>query len=824
MPSTNKPKKRSAKSAIKPAVPKKRVTPAQRPEHMTVEEWQTALRREYGREQAFSFKNTGGDPVLSEFRVRNPKTDREYRVVIRGAELGRNFCSCPDFQVNTLGTCKHIEFMLSRLERRRGAKRVLEMGHTPSHSEVYMQYGAQRQVCFAPCADASQKLLALSRKYFEPVAGHLRPEAIPEFDVFLRGAMALEPGLQCYEDVLDYVARVRDAQRLKERVDRLFPKGAEDAGFKKLLKTTLHPYQREGALAAARAGRFIIADDMGLGKTVQAIAAAEILMRVGAVEKVLVVTPTSLKRQWQGEIERFTGNAAQVIEGLYPARCEAYQAPDSRYKIINYDVVRRDLSLIHAWEPDLIILDEAQRIKNWKTITARYVKRLVSTHAFVLTGTPLENKLEELHSIVEFVDRFRLGPLFRFLHEHQETDDGGRVVGYRNLSTIGADLVPILIRRRKDEVLRQLPGRTDRQFFIKMTKEQWAIHSDYQDIVARIVAKWRKHHFLSEADQRRLMVCLQGMRMVCNSTYLVDDQSNHGHKIAEAIAYLDEALENPEAKAVIFSQWLRTHELLEHAIKERGWGHVLFSGSVDSKARGELIARFKTDENCRIFLSTDAGGVGLNLQCADLMLIMDQPWNPAVLEQRIGRIHRMGQARPVQVAHFIAENTIEHGMLDRLKFKKSLFAGALDGGESEVFLGGSKLDRFMKSVEEVAEAVPATPPAFEEPIDESTAPFPDGAEEEVGEEAVAGSAPQESLNLSLAGLSPLIDAGKSLFAAFGAMQKEGRSNGRGISVERDPATGESHIKIPMPDAATVEVLSGFLQALSSTLEAAARKK
>jgi hypothetical protein len=248
---------------------------------------------------------------------------------------------------------------------------------------------------------------------------------------------------------------------------------------------------------------------------------------------------------------------------------------------------------------------------------------------------------------------------------------------------------------------------------------------------------------------------------------------------------------------------------------------VLFSGSVSSKARGELIGRFKQDDNCRIFLSTDAGGVGLNLQFADLMLIMDQPWNPAVLEQRIGRIHRMGQARPVQVAHFIAEDSIEHGMLARLKFKRSLFAGALDGGDSEVFLGGSKLDRFMKSVEEVAEAIPAEAPVYEEYV-EDTAPFP--ADEDIGEEAVADSTPPDTLAVSMAAVAPLIDAGKRLFQTFSSTRSKVASASRGVSVEKDPNTGESHIRIPMPDAATVEALGGFLHALSLTLEAVTRKE
>ena len=160
-------------------------------------------------------------------------------------------------------------------------------------------------------------------------------------------------------------------------------------------------------------------------------------------------------------------------KGSRPSRAELYAA-DSFYKITNYDVVHRDLELIRRWEPDLVILDEAQRIKNWKTRTASSVKQLQSQYAFVLTGTPLENRLEELHSIVEFVDRFRLGPMFRFLDAHQHVDENGRVVGYRNLSRISQTLAPILIRRTKDKVLRELPERMDKRMFVPMTPEQMA--------------------------------------------------------------------------------------------------------------------------------------------------------------------------------------------------------------------------------------------------------------------------------------------------------------------------------------------------------------
>lgn len=190
----------------------------------------------------------------------------------------------------------------------------------------------------------------------------------------------------------------------------------------------------------------------------------------------------------------------QVVEGLNNQRRNIYRNV-SFYKLTNYELVYRDIEMIKEWAPDLIVLDEVQRIKNWKTRTARYVKQLESPFAIVLTGTPIENRIEELHSIVEFIDRGHLGPLYLFLHTHRILDDDGKVIGYRELQSVRDSLKQVMIRRRKDEVLRQLPERIEKNFFVPMTKEQRVIHEEQYDIVARLVAKWRRYRFLCEADQ-----------------------------------------------------------------------------------------------------------------------------------------------------------------------------------------------------------------------------------------------------------------------------------------------------------------------------------
>ena len=591
----------------------------------------------------------------------------------------------------------------------------------------------------------------------------------------------------------------------------------------------LYPYQSEGALLAARAGRALIGDDMGLGKTIQAIAATEILARHFGVSKVLVICPTSLKYQWQSEIVRFSGregkNAVRVISGGRVQRQKDY-ALDDFCKITNYEKLKPDLDLIAAWAPELVIVDEAQRVKNWNTIAARALKRVNSPYAIVLTGTPLENKLEELISIVQFVDQHRLGPTWKLLHEHQVKDEVGRVTGYTGLEKIGQTLAPIMIRRRKSEVLRQLPSRTDQNLLVPMTEMQMLYHEENADVVARIVHRWRKTRFLSETDQRRLTCALQNMRMSCNSTYLLDQETDHGVKADELAALFEDLFVEPDAKAVVFSQWTRTHDILIRRLEARDLGYVSFHGGVPSDKRPALIERFRADPACRVFLSTDAGSTGLNLQHASTVVNMDLPWNPAILEQRIARIHRMGQKQPVRVINFVAKGTIEEGMLSVLAFKRSLSAGVLDGGSGEISLGGSRLTRFMKDVENVTGRMgegEAVTPAEE--VGTVVAAGDAGSGEDMNADAIDGAGEPAIAQTDGAGASArdagadpwqaLVQVGAQFVAALAAANDP--SAPAHPWIERDPETGAQNLKMPLPPPETARQLANALSALADSL-------
>jgi hypothetical protein len=314
------------------------------------------------------------------------------------------------------------------------------------------------------------------------------------------------------------------------------------------------------------------------------------------------------------------------------------------------------------------------------------------------------------------------------------------------------------------------------------------------------------------------------MRMSCNSTYLLDQETDHGVKADELAALFDDLFAEPEAKAVVFSQWTRTHDIIIRRLKARQVGYVSFHGGVPSDKRPALIERFRDDPACRVFLSTDAGSTGLNLQHASTLVNMDLPWNPAILEQRIARIHRMGQARPVRVINFVSKGTIEEGMLSVLAFKRSLSAGILDGGSGEISLGGSRLNRFMKDVENVTgsmgEGEAVTPG---EEVTNIVAAV--GAESTEDQKADIDTDQMVTARTEGPAMPPR-DASPDAWQAL--VQIGSRFIGALVSahdpqasthpwIERDPATGAQSLRMPLPPPETTRQLANALSALADTL-------
>jgi SNF2 family DNA or RNA helicase len=669
-----------------------------KPAGISVEEWQSTLRKQIAGKTKFKISNTGEGLAFSDYTVHNPVTKNSYKVALRSAGHELNYCSCYDFKTNQLGTCKHIEALLTYLRKKTNTRKALKQPYTTGYSSMYVEYRGERKVKLRIGTDDTTAYQKLFKQYVQE-DGSLNEKAFIEIDQILRKAYKINASFRCYEDALQLIIEHREEQQRKQFF-KPFQKGKKLPATK-TLKAKLFPYQIEGVLFCLLAGKSILADDMGLGKTIQAIATAQVMHEHLQVQKVVIVCPTSLKYQWQSEIKKFTNSSVTVIEGNYLMRRNLYETDESLYKIVSYNVAVNDWDVINAMQPGFIILDEAQRIKNWQTKISQTIKKLKSKYALILTGTPLENKLTELYSLTQFINPLLLGSLYNFTSAHETYDENGKVIGYKNLNEISTKLEPILLRRTKKQVLQQLPERMDKNLFVTITPEQRRLHTEYQDTVSKLVQKWRKIGFLKEEDRQRLLIFLNLMRMVCNSTYIVDQKTNYQTKLDELFSMLQQILEMPGEKIVIFSQWERFTRLIAFELDRLKIGYANLNGHIPSQKRKDLFDRFNNEPNCRIFLSTDAGGVGLNLQAASYLINMDLPWNPAVLEQRIARIYRYGQKKNVNIINFIAESTIEQEMLGKLKFKTALAAGILDNGEPNIFLADSKFNSFMQSVEDL---------------------------------------------------------------------------------------------------------------------------
>lgn len=611
------------------------------------------------------------------FRVRSG-TGGLYDVEIRDLEGRTNSCGCIDHRVNGLGTCKHIEGVLFALKKKMGARAFgAAAGKGSPRAEVFLRRDGES----APALGGAG-LSADMRAFLKPFLvrrGLLAsdPEAIARLIEVAPGAPA---NIRISRHFGAWIERgQRRAQREQARARFLAAAEAGDAGFD-VVKVPLLPYQRQGAAHLAFNERALLADEMGLGKTIQAIAACEILAREKGIERVLVVSPTSVKTEWEEQIARFTDRDIRFVAGLYPERLKLYQSP-AFFTLVNYEQVVRDADDINRLlKPDVVILDEAQRIKNWHTKTARRVKSLASPYAFVLTGTPLENRIDETYSIVQYLDPELFGPLFRFNRDFYALDARGRPEGYKNLEEMHRRLSGVMLRRRKRDVEDELPGRTEQTFFVPMAEDQAQRYGDYEYLARRLAAVAQRRP-LTKEEFDRLQQYLACMRMICDTPAILDPDCRVCPKLEELEGVLFELLEEPARKIVIFSEWVKMLELVRELAGEMGVDCAWHTGDVPQLRRRAEIARFREDPQCRLFLSSDAGATGLNLQMASAVINLDLPWNPAKLEQRIARAWRKGQRQAVTVVNFVTENSIEHSILHLLSHKQTLADGVLDGTE-----------------------------------------------------------------------------------------------------------------------------------------------
>ncbi len=715
-------KKRKTKKKLNPAEALKQSLPP-------VTNWNTTDEHEINRrrlrameEPPLSIENLNPKhPVFSNFRVKS-QSGEEYTVEIRDLKTRVFSSNTVDFQINGLGTDKHVEAVLMHLQKagRKAFNEALENGSdridvVPRRDELWIERN------WTQLPTALKEVVSFDGLIEEPEL--FLERAKKSRSSKLRISQEVEPWLE---------SRKRETERMLLRRDYEAKVVSGDYPVSET-KLPLYPYQRDGMLHLAFTERALLADEMGLGKTIQAVAACALLHRMEKARRILVVSPASLKSEWEEQIAKFTDLGSQVVFGIPEKRWKIYENGPF-FTLVNYEQVMRDFDEINQrMKPDVIILDEAQRIKNWSTKTAQAIKKLRSRYAFVLTGTPIENRIDDLYSIVNFIDPARLGSLFRFNREYYTFDERGRPEEYKNLDRLHERVKPLMVRRRKADVEKELPDRTDRTLFVSMTPIQMEFYKQHERIVKILMEKAKKHPLRKE-ELDQLQRELAMMRMVCDTPYILDQEHRVCPKLGEIESLLEEVLADSDVKVVIFSEWIKMLSLIREYCDDQEIGFVWHTGSVPQKKRRDEINRFKNDPQTRIFLSTDSGGVGLNLQNASVVINCDLPWNPAKLEQRIARVWRKHQTRPVTVINLVSEKTIEHRMIETLANKQGLADAVLDqiGEFSDVKMKGSG-QKFFERLEQLMETPePASKRSKKIPAVEQPAAFAERLAAELG--------------------------------------------------------------------------------------------
>ena len=416
---------------------------------------------------------------------------------------------------------------------------------------------------------------------------------------------------------------------------------------------------------------------MGLGKKLQMLTFFKIRQALGH-GKVLIVAPTSLIYNWANEIVKFTGSLTyEIVEGVKEHRDKIIQTSNAHILITSYGVLRKDQDLYHNCQFDMIVLDEAQHIKNEGSLTSKVVKQIPSKHKFALTGTPLENHLGELWSIFDFVMPSYLGTRYHFRDQFEKkTETEQDQVQMDKLRKL---IEPFMMRRIKKDVLKELPDKLETNLIVGMTDEQKRL---YAAMVAEI-----KGEFLDEqdgkpmdADKRmRLLVGLMRLRQICAHPSAYLSNYNGGSGKLEALMELLEELEESGHRTLVFSQFTSVLKLIQKAIGSDGF---YLDGSMAAKERIEMVNQFNNGEKSVFLISLKAGGSGLNLTGADTVIHFDPWWNPAVEDQATDRAHRIGQEKRVHVIKLITQNSIEEKILALQERKKALFDQIIQPGET----------------------------------------------------------------------------------------------------------------------------------------------
>jgi superfamily II DNA or RNA helicase len=463
------------------------------------------------------------------------------------------------------------------------------------------------------------------------------------------------------------------------------------------MEARLRPYQKAGVAWMARLGHWgagaLLADEMGLGKTVQTLA---VLVHRAPSGPALVVAPTSVVANWVDEARRFAPElAVRVYRG--PERAAALRdLGPGDLLVTSYAIATMDAAALGGIAFGSLVLDEAQAVKNATTERAKALRELRAAWRLGVTGTPMENHLGEIWSLLRVISPGLLGSWEQFRGRYAVPiekfgDDARR-------RALAALLRPFMLRRTKAEVARELPARTEIVRMVRLSPEEQALYEQFRRATLDELAEAKKNPERDAGDLRFvLLAALTRLRQLCCHPRLVYPRTNAGSAKAAYLVELLSELREGGHRALVFSQFRSFLDLLAPRLRQHGFRVLVLDGTTPPEARETRIAEFQRGETDAFLISLKAGGFGLNLTAADTVIHLDPWWNPAVEDQATARAHRIGQRKPVTAVRLVARDTIEGSVLALHAAKRALAAGLLEGSDVAASLGTDELVELIRS-------------------------------------------------------------------------------------------------------------------------------
>ncbi|MCL2349276.1 MAG: DEAD/DEAH box helicase [Planctomycetaceae bacterium] len=413
----------------------------------------------------------------------------KHRVLIRNDQPGENRCDCTAFRSGVYGTCSHIHFVLDQLRNEHGDS-WNALFQERSYSEIFLKHGLVREIVFRDSPEIPKNVRKWANRCFD-ANGRLRFDQAGQLKMLLQQADHERHEIRVDDDVFGQIARRLQQQNRKQDILALFPKGASSHPLDALLKIPLAAYQREAAMNAAIAGRFLLFDMAGFGKRQTAVATSEILTNVSHVGKVLILTNTATMHTWSNVLRQAVNRESLVVFGSPQRRAESWSSK-SHYLIARYDDLIEDADQIIArWQPELLILDEAHTLKKHGTETARMVRRLDTEHLLILSGIDPSRMPGPFLSFVDMIDSHRSGILETFLERHQIFNPDDDQIQYVNMGRVGMSLPNHFRRRETRHEKKSLPLLVEHERFLPITEEQAKHHADLQSQLFRIALPLR---------------------------------------------------------------------------------------------------------------------------------------------------------------------------------------------------------------------------------------------------------------------------------------------------------------------------------------------